>query len=347
MSAMPRFVLIAAMSMLALVSLAAQAGVYPAGVTGEIQAAIDRGQAWLASNQGADGSWRHAGGLGTYPVAMTGLGGMALLAGGSTPTRGKHYHAVRTAVAFLQKNVDPQTGLIAVPRDEHHSMFGHGFATLFLASVFGMEEDGRQQAQLKSGLDRAIRLIQSSQSSAGGWLYTPDANDDEGSVTVTQVQALRACRMAGLLVSKTTIDRAVTYLRRCQGPDGGIRYKLNGSPESRPAITAAGVSVLYNAGLYEEEAFVEKAVQFCKKHLQVASDTTGHHFYAQHYWSQALWHRGGGDWSDHYARLSHWLLQTQKTDGSWDGDGVGPVYGTALALTMLQLPFAYVPIYQR
>ena len=42
-----------------------------------------------------------------------------------------------------------------------------------------------------------------------------------------------------------------------------------------------------------------------------------------------------------------WLVRTQKKDGSWDGDGVGPIYGTAIALTILQLPFALVPIYQR
>jgi hypothetical protein len=29
------------------------------------------------------------------------------------------------------------------------------------------------------------------------------------------------------------------------------------------------------------------------------------------------------------------------------GDGVGQTYGTALALTILQLPYALVPIYQK
>ena len=45
--------------------------------------------------------------------------------------------------------------------------------------------------------------------------------------------------------------------------------------------------------------------------------------------------------------MSKWLLSQQRRDGSWEGDGVGSTYGTAIALTILQLPYAYVPIYQR
>ena len=40
--------------------------------------------------------------------------------------------------------------------------------------------------------------------------------------------------------------------------------------------------------------------------------------------------------------------QSQPLFNVVEGDGgVGAVYGTAIALTILQLPWAYVPIYQR
>ena len=46
--------------------------------------------------------------------------------------------------------------------------------------------------------------------------------------------------------------------------------------------------------------------------------------------------------------MAKWLRQSQnRTDGSWQGDNVGSTYGTAIALTILQLPWAQVPIYQR
>ncbi|HEX6812273.1 MAG TPA: prenyltransferase/squalene oxidase repeat-containing protein [Planctomycetota bacterium] len=328
-------------------STAAQGATYPPGVTKEMHDAAQSGLEWLARNQANDGSWSNSGGYGSYPVAMTGLAGMAFIASGSTPTRGKYWQQVRRAVDFLVKHADADTGLISVPQAEHHLMYGHGFATQFLASVFGMEEDQKKQERLKRVLDKAVGLIAAAQSPAGGWYYTPDSNNDEGSVTVTQIQALRACRMAGIVVDKKTIDRAVEYIKRCQNADGSIRYSLGSNPAGRPAITAAGVAVLYNAGVYDDQPFVEKAVQYCKQAIQITVDRTGHHFYTHLYWSQALYQRGGKDWSDYFAKTAAWLLGKQNKNGSWDGDGVGPVYGTSIALIILQLPYAYAPIFQR
>ena len=323
----------------------AQGDVYPPGVTAEIHTAIARGCDWLERSQAGDGSWRSTGGHGTYPVAMTSVAGMALVVAGSTPTRGKHFLGVRRAAAFVKRNADGGNGLIAIPAEDSRSMYAHGFATLFLASVFGMEEDVPEQQKLKRVLDKAVGLIQASQGPTGGWNYTPDIGFDEGSITITQIQALRACRMAGIVVDKKTIDRAVDYIKKCQLPDGSIRYRLGQGGPGRPAITAAGVAVLYNAGVYDDQEFVDKAVQFCKQAITISGGS--HHYYAHHYWGQALYQRGGQDWADYYQKLSAWLLRQQQADGSWIGDGVGPVYGTGVALTLLLLPYAYVPIYQR
>ena len=325
----------------------AQDFVYPPGVDKEIHDAIQKGLDWLKNNQANDGSWRNAGGYGSYPAAMSGLAGMAFIASGSTPTRGKYWQQVRDVTVFLLRHADPGTGVISVPAEEGRSMYGHGFATLFLASVYGMEEDSVQQQKLKRALDKAVSLIAGAQSGAGGWIYTPDSGGDEGSVTVTQIQALRACRMAGVVVDKKTIDKAVDYIKRCQNEDGSIRYSLGSGGDGRPAITAAGVAVLYNAGVYDDQPFVDKAVQYCKKQIQVTVDNTGHHYYTHLYWSQALYQRGGTDWTEYYKKKAQWLLRQQKKDGSWEGDGVGTVYGTAIALLILQLPYSNAPILQR
>ena len=76
-------------------------------------------------------------------------------------------------------------------------------------------------------------------------------------------------------------------------------------------------------------------------------NNTGHHYYAHLYWGQALYQRGGKDWDTYYKSMAAWLMKQQSKDGSWQGDGVGTVYGTGIALTILQLPYAYAPIYQR
>ena len=61
-----------------------------------------------------------------------------------------------------------------------------------------------------------------------------------------------------------------------------------------------------------------------------------------------MYQRGGEDWTGYYPadpRLD-WSA-TRSPDGSWNGDGVGTTYGTALATIILQLPYGYLPICQR
>ncbi|MFO1054148.1 MAG: prenyltransferase/squalene oxidase repeat-containing protein [Planctomycetota bacterium] len=317
----------------------------PKGVTPEFAAGIERALEYLARTQNNDGSWRNGGGFGSYPTAMTALAGMALLGSGSTPTRGRYYRQVRKATEYLIR-CQGADGTISSLAEEGRSMYGHGFATMFLAEVYGMEEDRRRQEVLHDVLTKAVQLTARSQSRAGGWLYSPDQNGDEGSVTVTQIQALRACRNAGILVPVKTIENAVGYIRNSANPDGSIRYSAQGGGGGRPPITAAAVAVLYNAGRYDDP-LAEKALEYARHTLPINGSGNGHHFYSHLYLSQSLWQRGGAEWEEYYPTMGKWLLTQQQRDGSWVGDGVGTTYGTAIALTILQLPYAYLPIYQR
>ena len=78
-------------------------------------------------------------------------------------------------------------------------MHGHGFALMFLASVYGMITKESLRQQVGDAIRKAVTLTSQGQSGAGGWTYIPGTGD-EGSVTVTQVQALRAAHNAGFLV---------------------------------------------------------------------------------------------------------------------------------------------------
>ena len=89
-------------------------------------------------------------------------------------------------------------------------MYGHGFSMLYLSQLLGMSEDAERDLQIKRMLNRGIDLTARAQSRLGGWIYQPTSGGDEGSVTITQVQALRSCRNAGLAVSKDVIDDAMT-----------------------------------------------------------------------------------------------------------------------------------------
>ena len=325
---------------------------------------IDKGLNYLVKTQRADGSWLNSGGYGSYPAAMTALAGLSLMAGGSTPETGPYSRNVSRAMNYLIRIAKSHNdGLIAGPGSESRSMYGHGFSMLFLAQCYGTEINRETGKDLREVLDKAVALTVGSQSdlgkandNAGGWIYTPTSSGDEGSVTVTQLQALRACRNAGIKVPKSTIDRAVAYLKYCQMTDGGICYSARSRGSSRPAISAAAIACFYAAGVYDrktggagvEAQMVEKLVNYVRG--QVSSQSSawgGHWFYTHFYLAQAWYQRGGKDWKDYYPDIRVKLMQMQSPDGSWNGDSVGTTYGTALGTIILQLPYNYLPIYQK
>lgn len=321
----------------------------PAEISAAARSAIDRGLRYLVSTQNRDGSWRTHGSTGNYPVAMTSLAGLALLASGNTPTQGPYSPNVSSALTFVLKSAR-RDGLIAQLEEESHCMHGHGFALLFLAQCLGTEEDPQRLAQIKLALQRGVELTARSQSAAGGWLYTPDSGGDEGSVTVTQVQGLRACRNAGVAVPKRVVDNAMRYIEDSTNEDGGIRYQVSDRGPSRPAITAAAVACYFNAGLYDDPR-AHKALEFVERQLSPrhaeATRYFGHYYYAQLYMAQVMWLLGGEKWQSYFPVMRDLLVERQESDGSWIGDHVGPTYGTAIALIILQLPYKHLPIMQR
>ena len=318
----------------------------PEGVTPELKAAIDRGLSYLARVQERRGSWSNRGGQGAYPVAMTALAGLAMLMDGNTTTQGRYAPQVDRATNFLLRSVQP-SGLITGGEEEARPMYGHGFAMLFLSQLYGMTEDRERAREIHEVLTRAVELTARAQSDQGGWIYRPDTGGDEGSVTITQVQALRSCRNAGIAVPKDVIDTAMEYLAASQNSDGGIRYSLRQARgASRPPITAAAVLCWYNAGEYENPR-AKKALEYCKENIPVKGQRTGHDYYAHLYWSQALWVASDSYWKEYFPQRRDHMLSEQKPDGSWEGDHVGDVYDTSVALIILQLPFQQIPIMQK
>ncbi len=329
--------------------------------------AIDRALKYLANTQRNDGSWLNSGGYGMYPTVMTSLGGLAMMAGGSTPESGPYAKHVTRAMNYIVRigMANKEDGLLASDGAEGRSMFGHGFATLFLAQCYGTELTAEKEKEIKEILDRSVALCKKSQSDirttfaapydkAGGWIYTPEGRSDEGSVTVTQLQALRACRNAGIKVPEEIITKAVAYLKYCQNADGGISYSASSKGSSRPPISAAAIACFYAIGVYDrtqggktqESDMVEKLVKYVKQSSGVDVQD-GHWFYSQLYLAEAMYQRGGKDWKEHYPKIAKRLMDMQSPDGSWNGDGVGTTYGTAIGAIILQLPYGYLPILQR
>jgi hypothetical protein len=319
----------------------------PKHITPETIVAVRKGLDYLAQKQDADGGFQSSQGGSEYPTAMCALAGMAFLANGCTPSRGPYADQIRKCISFLVANQDAKTGLIHRGEENGRPMYGHGFALMFLSCVHGMEQDPKNRERIAGIIKNAVALSASGQSPLGGWYYTPNSGD-EGSVTVTQMQALRAAHNAGFTVPKGAIEGATKYLELCKTPEGGICYSYYARTGTRTPITAAAVCCLYSTGDYDSP-LAESCLKYVQQEFKASNYefSSGHYFYLHLYASQAFYQAGDEYWDAYFPPARDSLLKQQGGDGSWSGDGVGQVYGTALACMLMQLPYKFLPIYQR
>jgi len=315
-------------------------------ITDRQHQSVERGLAWLAQKQGQDGSYGSGGGFQTH-AGITALAALAFMQDGNLPNRGKYGANVKRALDFVLSKCQP-SGLIASDAT-HGPMYGHGFATLFLGEVYGMTQD----ENVKEPLQRAVRLIQSTQNPEGGWRYQPAPLDADISVTICQVMALRAARDAGLKVEKSVIDKSIQYVRNCQNTDGGFSYMANngGGGGSGFARSAAGVAALYYAGVFEGDD-LNRGLQYLSRFIPSANaargtdgEMEGHYFYGNYYAVQAAFLAGGDYWAKYYPAIRDQLISRQdRGKGNWT-DPVSEDYATAMALIILQMPNRYLPVY--
>jgi hypothetical protein len=301
---------------------------------------IERGLAFLANRQHEDGSF----GSGSYRgnVAICALAGLAFMSGGSTPGRGPYGEQVTRCVDYLLANTEGSGFINHPPSASHGPMYGHGFATLFLAECYGMS----RRPELREKLSKAVLLIQNTQNEEGGWRYQPQRLDADISVTICEVMALRAARNAGFRVPRETIDRSIDYVKKSQNPDGGFSYQLHGG-ESAFARSAAGLVGLYSAGVYEGPE-IDRGIAYLMEFLpkRGVERREPYYFYGHYYAVQAMWQAGGEPWDRWYPAIRNELVALQQQDGFWTSP-ISAEYATAMACIVLEVPNNYLPIFQR
>lgn len=302
--------------------------------------AVEKGLDFLAKRQSADGSF----GAGGYAknVGVVGLIATAFLSHGDMPGRGRFGGVVTKCLKYVLANAKQNGFINAADFAGYGPMYGHGFASLFLAETYGMTED----RSLRSALSRAIQLSIDCQNKEGGWRYQAERNESDLSVTICQIMALRAARNAGFVVPSETIDRGLSYVRKCQNANGGFVYQLALGGESEFPRSAGAAAALYGAGLNEGPE-IDAALGYLKKSLEGAArdPKTGHFWYGHYYAAQALRRAGGEDWPKWYATIRDVILPLQQSDGSWS-DEIGAEYATAMACHFLQMPATYLPLFQ-
>jgi hypothetical protein len=350
----------------------------PAASGGRVAArlSLQRGLEWLAKAAATsdDGSMPRAGAEQPAPVAVTALAALAWMAGGSAPDRGPQGRELGLAIDWItaHTDLDPQSetpGYIGLRGDALSRMHGHGFAALALTQAACLSPKSERGARIERALRAAIQCIEKSQGVEGGWWYEPKKSvEHEGSITICEVQALRAAHNAGFQVDALTIGRALDYLARSQKTDGSFRYAL-GEDRSTLALTAAAIATLNAAGKYEGKV-LEEAYGFVFRGLSARENWMEAHPAApiedrrlpeerdeRHAWcgyyerlvlAQALWQCTDRDvferWSAAESKL---LITSQREDGSWHDERFGDAYATATNCLVLALPEGLLPIFQR
>jgi hypothetical protein len=179
--------------------------------------------------------------------------------------------------------------------------------------------------------------------------------------------ALRAARNIGAQVPVSTVERAVSYVRRSavrpEDPTwsfqmgnrpGAFRYQPQYNSRASFALTAAGITILHGAGVYADAdidrgliRLEEDLASFTRRHG--AADGGHYFFYYGHYYAVQAFHiAGGARYRNYLGVVQRELLRMQSADGSFPNRvGPGPAYGTATACLILQIPMEYLPIFQR
>jgi hypothetical protein len=346
----------------------------PIEVSREHEEAVERGLAWLAAHQNPDGSWTSKIGFKLNSeyretaegghVGVTALAGTAFLAGGHTPERGEHSEVLARALDYVLSGVQ-EDGYITLNGSR---MYSHAFATLFLAEACGMTH----RADVRAKLQKAVDFIVDTQNEEGGWRYVPFSPESDMSIVVCQAMALRAARNIGIRVPKSTIDRAARYVVDSAITEesqrgyhslyadevGAFNYQRNRGSRSSFPLTAAGVTALHGLGIYSDES-IRRGLDYLRKNLgsfntQYGRQRDGHYFfwYGHYYGVQAMYTAGTAFqvnyWEPYFEEVRSVLLAMQEKDGSWpNATGPGPAFGTSMAVLILEIPYRYLPIFQR
>jgi len=343
-----------------------------AGKWQQVENAVDRALAHLASRQARDGSFPT---LATGQPAVTSLCVMAFLSRGHQPGLGPYGEQINRAIDFVIACQRSDGLLSSQPpgaewqdyEASHTGTYNHAIAGLMLGEVYG-QATGERAKRVKAVIEKALQftrqlqLRRKSSEDTGGWRY-PRVKfaepDSDLSITAWQLMFMRSARNAEFTVPQAYVTEAIAYVRRCWEPQSGMfRYKLSGSDGPAPGrgMTGAGILSLSMAGEHQTP-MAQRAGDWLLAHpYRNAVERIGDYdkvFYSMYYCSQAMAQLGGRYWEGFFPPMVEVLLRAQSSDGSWRPEPYVPaaVFGnaltTAFAVLALTPPYQLLPVYQR
>jgi hypothetical protein len=303
--------------------------------------AVLKGLNWLQQNQEADGSWGA-----NYKGAMTGLALLCFLGHGETPDSAQYGLTVNKGVQWILDNG------VKFQRNPYEN----GIVTYSIGEYFTMTKDERVLEYLR----QAISKIVAGQTVGGGWdyNYTRGARNDL-SVSGWQIQALKAAHLTQLNLPGVdeALDKAMVYIDRVKGPNGGYGYT---DPSDKYSLTGAGIlcRLFWKGERGDLRKGMEWLLDSTEKSHPVKYKDDHADLYAWYYHTQACLMFGGSAWQKWNRWFQDEIVGVQNPDGSWPKPGgkphgpagedskTGAVYRTTLCILMLEVFYRYMPTTQ-
>lgn len=275
---------------------------------------VTRAVTYLKNSQDPDGHWGNR-----YSCAITSMAGLALLASTDTPFE---IPELLKATKWLMARIKAGR----VPNQGHTWVHSQGFATLFLAEVYGRgllseAKPDLSLEKLRAMVTLMVKAIEAAQCDIGGWYYTPTKHNHEGSTTVCAVQALRSAANFGIEIDKRVLARGFEYLKKTQNDDGSFQYRLGDGSHMKEG-TAGGVATLALMRKLDFPVLMKGGRHLVK--IKAASITKGQFPFYGHFYSVlgmklvadeiGAGVKGSKDW---HKPVHKWLLEGQQKNGSW------------------------------
>jgi hypothetical protein len=340
----------------------------------QLESSVDRGLAWLATQQAPDGS---------FPTqargqpAVTSLCVMAFLSRGHQPGFGPYGRQLNRAIDFVL-SCQREDGLFSklAPEPVFNSLgasrtgsYNHAIAGLMLGEVYG-HVSGQRAKKVRAAIAKAIPFTRALQvhpkthaEDAGGWRYllprNPGENDSDLSVTAWHLMFLRSARNAEFKVPQEYIDGGIAFVRRCWDPAAGMFYYFptaNGGYAASRGTTGAGILSLSMAGQHNT-AMALAAGDWLAAHPYGAFGNLygpwDQFFYSTYYCSQAAAQLGGHYWEKIFPPIVDVFLKVQAANGAFPPEAgqtdasFGTAYTTAMAVLAMTPAYQLLPVYQR
>ena len=330
------------------------------------ESAVERGLAWLARAQSADGGWNAAAyGAGREPpvgnprpdgenrhnaglkanTAMTGLALLTFLGAGHTHVEGQYHENVLRGLRYLMQQQFLDSGDLSgrdqigyEPTVRFARMYSHGMAALAIAEAYGMTGDPALLASVQLACKYSLGKMNPQ---SGGWRYE-FKTDDPGDLSQFGWQAMllqsASTNQAFALPPPSRVQMEQFLNSVSTGKYGGLCVYRSGfgmrppAEQATPAMTAEGLASRLLLRFPLSAPAAEEGQRLLLRNLPGRSEENLYYWY---YATLAMYQMRGPSmdqaWEEWNDALKQQLCSTQvprgPNEGSWNPSCVWGSYG--------------------